>query len=169
MRERQKERKETCCANSRLKINIQRDKRERERKRDSSSCERQRVDKTHARDESTEARFPQLLLLLLLLLPVASGGAFKRTLSNCILDGRNFSAGVVVSRKVPWFESWCKFRPVIREYRQAKAQRRSYLFREPYVPIYGIVRMHYPNTVDHQDNDTSSYVRLMIATMHKIS
>jgi len=38
--------------------------------------------------------------LLLLLLPAASGGAFKRTLPNCTLDGRNFSAGVVVSRKV---------------------------------------------------------------------
>lgn len=79
-----------------------RPERERERKRDSPSCERQRADKTHARDESTEARFPRLLLLL----PAASGGAFKRTLANCTLDGRNFSAGVVVSRKVTlWFES----------------------------------------------------------------
>lgn len=32
--------------------------RERERRRDSPSCERQRAGKTHARDESTEARFP---------------------------------------------------------------------------------------------------------------
>lgn len=55
MRESQEERKETCCANLRLKINIQRNKRERERE----SEIRRAADKTHARDESTEARFPR--------------------------------------------------------------------------------------------------------------
>lgn len=76
-----------------MKINIQRD--EGERERDSPSCEQQRADKTHARDESTEARFPRLLAAA----AAASGGAFKRTLANrCILDGCDFSAGVVVQR-----------------------------------------------------------------------